>query len=82
MDDDVSLTEFDAHEANACGGTASACTYCDAEDILRAERIKAATPREFACRTCGRETGGPTRCLRCQDKYDQLEMERLYESRL
>lgn len=70
------LGDYDRHESGACGGVGDLCRFCDE---AMAARVKDSTPREFACRTCGKETGGPARCFRCQYKYDQLEAERLYD---
>ena len=52
------LGSWDMHTSQACGGVGASCRYCDE---AMAAHVKAATPREFACRTCGRETGGPKR---------------------
>lgn len=42
IEDDESISAFDTHEAGMCQGL-GACSFCEAEDIARAEKIKNAT---------------------------------------
>ena len=43
IEDPEAATSFADHEAGLCMGTFGACTWHDAEDLLRAAQIKRAT---------------------------------------